>query len=351
MASAPPPAPPAPTPAPAPAPAPATNTSDTICDTPPSAWAGWTQSGAQAYYACRFYAAQKDTNWIRNAIAATQAATQIYFADQQYEIAKQAQDRLDNISNIELERSGKLFNQFEKGIGQEDAQLARAVERLNVPEPNYEEIRLRVTASVVRQFTEAKRKVEQCYPVSCMEARCNALGKIETEQAKAIASEVEQAYQKERALYELRTATARTELMEVLKFGRGALYAAHAALAGAQTATIQASNINPYNGWIQAVNGISQTAQGISMQEALSFRGMGVNIGSAQNLAKTGNTVTSEITRGPASTTFTDYQPQIQSQFQDLMIGTMLTNSGDGTISGEVNGLALNTTGGYPIQG
>lgn len=170
------------------------------------------------------------------------------------------------------------------------------MERLNIPEPDYNAIRLRVTASVIRQFTEPKRKIEQCYPVSCMEARCNALGKIATEEAKTIASEVEQAYQKERSLYEIRLATARAELAEVLKFGRGALNAANAALEGASKAAIQAGNINPYSGYIQAVNSTAQTLQGITTQEALSYRGMGANVGSAFSLAnQANNTATSFV--------------------------------------------------------
>lgn len=268
------------------------------CTSPPAAWQNWNQAGAQAYYACRYFASIQDTNFWRNAIALIQQATQFYFADKQYEIASRAQDRLDNVSNTELDRSGKLFAQFEKQIAQEDAQLARAVERLNIPEPDYNAIRLRVTASVIRQFTEPKRKIEQCYPVSCMEARCNALGKIATEEAKTIASEVEQAYQKERSLYEIRLATARAELAEVLKFGRGALNAANAALEGASKAAIQAGNINPYSGYIQAVNSTAQTLQGISTQEALSYRGMGANVGNSFALANEANSTPTTLS-GP----------------------------------------------------
>lgn len=312
---------------------PGTNPADSDCAKPPNAlneWKDWNQAGAQAYYACRYFASIRDTNYWRNIIAGVQAAVQYYFADKQYDIASRAQDRLDAVSNIELDRSGKLFAQFEKQISQEDAQLARAVERLNIPEPDYNAIRLRVTASVIRQFTEPKRKIEQCYPVSCMEARCNALGKIATEEAKTIASEVEQAYQKERSLYEIRLATARAELAEVLKFGRGALNAANAALEGASRAAIQAGSINPYSGYIQAVNSTAQTLQGITTQEALSFRGMGANVGQASNQTLARTTTTDGITTGITNRVHDDWQ--VPTQVEQLP-GWGVT----GTPAGEIN--------------
>lgn len=313
-----------------------------------SSFEGWNQAGAQAYYACKYLEAVTSSNLVRNIIAGVQAATQIYFADKQYETAKQAQTRLDNISTIELNRSGILFGQFQKQIPQEDAQLADAA-NITIPEPLWNDIRLRVTASVIRQFTEAKRKVLQCYPVSCMEARCDALAKLETEQAKAIASEVEQAYQKERALWELRKNTAKAHLLEVLKFGRGALGPSSVLLEGARAAVAQASNINPYSGWIQAINGIAQTAQGISMQEALSYRGMGANVGGALSLGNTGNNTGTDFTNGITNRI---YDPDMQNYGQNTfnMTDDTVRNVGTGFVGGETNNSSIATQIANPMD-
>lgn len=313
-----------------------------------SSFEGWNQAGAQAYYACKYLEAVTSSNLVRNIIAGVQAATQIYFADKQYETAKQAQTRLDNISTIELQRSGILFGQFQKQIPQEDAQLADAA-NITIPEPLWNDIRLRVTASVIRQFTEAKRKVLQCYPVSCMEARCDALAKLETEQAKAIASEVEQAYQKERALWELRKNTAKAHLLEVLKFGRGALGPSNVLLEGARAAVAQASNINPYSGWIQAINGIAQTAQGISMQEALSYRGMGANVGGALSLGNTGNNTGTDFTNGITNRI---YDPDMQNYGQNTfnMTDDTVRNVGTGFVGGETNNSSIATQIANPMD-
>jgi hypothetical protein len=312
-----------------------------------SSFEGWNQAGAQAYYACKYLEAVTSTNNIRNIIAGIQAATQIYFADKQYEVAKQAQERLDNISNIELDRSGKLFGQFEKQIAAEDIQRVDAMD-ISVPEPLWNQIRLRVTASVVRQFTEARRKVLECYPVSCMEARCNALLKLETEQAKTIASEVEQAYQRERALWELRKETKRAHRLDVLKFGRGALSNANSALDGARAAVNQSASINPYSGWIQAVNGIAQTAQGITTQEALAFRGMGANVGNAWSLGNTANNTATNFQADTAFRITDDFMQDPQASYN--MTNNTLGGTGAGFIGGETNNSSIATQIANPMD-
>lgn len=319
-----------------------------MSSSPSGDFQGWNQAGAQAYYAFKHLEAVTSSNLVRNVIAGVQAATQIYFADKQYETAKQAQTRLDNISAIELNRSGILFGQFEKQIDEEDAHLADA-KNITIPEPLWNDIRLRVTASVIRQFTEAKRKVLQCYPMSCMEARCDALAKLETEQAKAIASEVEQAYQKERALWELRKNTARAHLLEVLKFGRGALGPSNTLLNGATEAVKLASNINPYSGWIQAINGIAETAQGISMQDALSYRGMGANVGGALSLGNARNKTYTDFTNGISSRIY-DQDMQNYGQNTFNMTDDTMRNVGTGFIGGETNNSTMATQLANPMD-
>jgi hypothetical protein len=219
---------------------------------------------------------------------------------------------------------------------------------ISVPEPLWNQIRLRVTASVVRQFTEARRKILECYPVSCMEARCNALGKLESEQAKTIASEVEQAYQRERALWELRKETKRAHRMAVLKFGRGALQESEALLRGAQAAITQSASINPYSGWIQAVNGIAQTAQGISLQDALSYRGMGANVGTAINLGNTANNTATNFQADTAYRITDDFMQNPQANYN--MTNNTLGGTGAGFIGGETNNSSIATQLANPMD-
>jgi hypothetical protein len=254
------------------------------CDQPTAFKRGeWDQAGAQAYYACQYFQALADTNYIRNLIAVGQAVTQVYFADKQHQIATRTQDRLDLVSNTDLARSGELFAQFQKGIATEDAQLQAAITQLaNLPLPDYQAIRNRIAAPIISRYTAAKRKIQECYSVHCQAAACAELTKIEIAQANQISAATEAAYRKEHALYETRKATLQAHLMQVLSFGRGGLGAATALMQGAAAAAEQSGKINPYAGWIQAVNGMANTARSASMQEALSYRGMATNMGNMQ---------------------------------------------------------------------
>ena len=247
--------------------------------TQPSAFerAKWDQAGAQAYYACQYFQSIADTNLARNVIAGIQSLTQYYFADKQYEIAKQAQDRLNNISNIELARSGTLFDQFGKGISCEDAQLLEAC-GMKVERPDINDIRRRVHADVKRIYAATKRKIKECFGPACASAMCSELNKTEREEARTLVGVTSATYQKETLLFEQRLATAKSWRYQVLAFGRGSVQASTALMQGAAQNAQLAAQINPYSGYIQAVNGIANTARSISLQEANSFRGMGINM-------------------------------------------------------------------------
>jgi hypothetical protein len=224
----------------------------------------------EIYKAQVYNEASIEGNLARNVIAGIQAATQILFANKEYEVKKQAQDRLDNISTIELARSGELFAQFQKGIETEDIQLADAKAQLAaLPTPDYDAIKNRVLASVNSQFTRAKTKVMECYPPHCQAAACAEIAKLEMEQAKTASAQIEAAWRKEHVLYETRKATLQAHLLQILNFGRGGLNQASALLQGAAQSTLQSANMNPYAGFQRSINNIAETGRSISTQNGL----------------------------------------------------------------------------------
>jgi hypothetical protein len=253
---------------------------------------GWNQAGAQAYYACKYLEAVKDTNKWNGLITIAQAITQFYFADKQYDIQKLQQDRHNKISDIELDRSGNLYNQFVKGISCEDRQLMEACGMV-VEVPNIEDTRRRITADVKRAFASARKQIQDCFPANCVSAMCSELAKISREEAKAIVGVTSAYYQKEILLYEQRLATAKSWRYQVLAFGRGSVQSSTVLMEGASKNAALAGSINPYSGYIQAVNGAANTARSVLLQDALSYRGMGVNM-MQQN--EQNNTVKSQIT-------------------------------------------------------
>ena len=57
---------------------------------------GYNQAKAHAIYACRYFEAVKENARINAIIAGIQQVASFYLADKQHEVAKQAQDRLDD---------------------------------------------------------------------------------------------------------------------------------------------------------------------------------------------------------------------------------------------------------------
>lgn len=290
---------------------------------------GWDQAGSQAYYACRYFSSVEDTNFARNVIAGIQAATQIVFATNQYNIAKQAQDRLDNISNIELARSGLVFDQFTKVIACEDALRAEAC-AAKVAKPDINDVRRRISAEARRIFAPLKQKIRQCFAPSCAAAACVELNKLARAEATAVLSGVNQYYQFELTLYEQRVATAKSWAYQMVTLGRGAIAPSTALLQGSAQNANLAGNINPYSGWIQAVNGIANTARSISLQEANSFGGMGINMRQQRAMPTASGVTVSQSPQQPSNMdTYDSYDFQGQPAMPYGQSATGLQSNGD----------------------
>lgn len=250
------------------------------CEKPPDAvnWNKFHQGGSQAYYACRYFASIENTNFYRNLIAAGQAITQLYFADKQYEVAKQAQDRLDADAAINRDRSGITFGQFTKGLACEDAMREEACAEA-IPAPDLNDIRRQAEASVSRTYAPLRQKILDCTPVHCMAAACNTLTKLANEQASAILSLTQQMMRQAMAKWEIDKAASRSFKYQMLGLGRGYVGNSTSLMQAASMNTQAASQQNPYNGAIQAVNSIASTARSLSLQDANNFAGMGINVG------------------------------------------------------------------------
>lgn len=69
-----------------------------------------TDAQARAYYACRYFEAVEKNALTNLAIQGIQQALAIYIADKQYEVQKQAQDRLDEQWENQKQKSDIYFN-------------------------------------------------------------------------------------------------------------------------------------------------------------------------------------------------------------------------------------------------
>lgn len=328
----------------------------TTCSQPPSAqvaadWSKFHQAGAQAYYACRYFASVENTNFWRNIIAGIQAATQIYFADKQYEIAKQAQDRLDADAAINRDRSGTTFGQFTKGIACEDAMRDEACAKV-IPEPDINDIRRQAEAEVRRTYAPMKKKILDCTPVHCMKAACNTLAKLANEEAKAILSLTNQMMRQAIAKWETDKAAALSFKYQMLGLGRGYVGNSTALMAAAGLNTQAAAQINPYSGAIQAVNSIASTARSLTLQEANNFAGMGINVGRQGTPTSVSGSQISRVETGFDNQYRSSFDSNVmQAEMQQYQnFSDPSTFYSDGGISGEAPS-TLNTTGDWnPLQ-
>ena len=70
------------------------------------------RAAAMAEYACKYYSAVKVNARNNMIIALIQQAASFYFADKQHDVAKQAQNRFDEIWSNQKDKSDKFFNHW-----------------------------------------------------------------------------------------------------------------------------------------------------------------------------------------------------------------------------------------------
>lgn len=226
-----------------------------------------TAAHAQIWYACRYLEAVKNQTLMQSIVAGIQSAAQLYFADKQHDIAKQAQDRLDLIAAEQMRNSTNLRTQYEYIMACERQMADDACDQ-TAAAPDYDAIKARVTAPIRAQFSRLRQKLARCYPVNCAAMACGEERRIGIEEAKQITRAVEAAYRREEALHEARKAQAKAERLQALQAMRGHAQGASAALQGAAAAVQASAGINPYQGWIQAVNGIAGRVSGLLSADA-----------------------------------------------------------------------------------
>jgi hypothetical protein len=251
---------------------------------------------AQAYYACQYFESIASTNLIRNILSVAKAATDLYFAQKNYEIQKGNLERLNKITEQQLAQSADLHGQWAYGKACERAQLDAAC-NTNIPEPNYQAIYSRVASVIAAQFGNARRKIKKTYSVYCQAASCTAMRQLDIEEARTIAGAVEAAYRKSEANWKIETAAARVHLLNVLQHMRGLLANTSGLLNGASASAQAAAAINPYRSFQNAANNIFGMATATTYQGAMAAQGAGsingMNAFNSNNLNLDQSTATS----------------------------------------------------------
>jgi hypothetical protein len=268
-----------------------------------------TPGQAQAYYACQYFESIASTNLIRNILSVAKAATDLYFAQKNYEIQKGNLERLNKITEQQLAQSADLHGQWAYGKACERAQLDAAC-NTNIPEPNYQAIYSRVASVIAAQFGNARRKIKKTYSVYCQAAACTAMRQLDIEEARTVAGAVEAAYRKSEANWKIETAAARTHLLQVLQHMRGLLASTGGLLSGATASAQAAAAINPYRSFQNAANNIFGMATATTYQDAMAAQGAGAING--MNAFQSNNLVNG---RSPTEGNFEKASSERQSLF------------------------------------
>lgn len=249
-----------------------------------------TDAQARAFYACKFYAAVEENARINTIIAGIQQASAFYFADKQYDIAKQAQDRLDLDSSSQRDKADKLFNHwYDYAREKEIVQLNKAAEReAKGYQIDYETAKNRVLADVRIEFGRAAEKHRRERKVRCVGASRVALRQLAIAEARAAVAAANGAYRAEENRKDLKEAQYREELYKYLGLFRGVVGDSLNASKAATAAAAASSQINPYSGWTGAMAGLSnlgnawntQNIAGAAMQSAGVYGGLFGSLGS-----------------------------------------------------------------------
>ena len=214
----------------------------------------WTLAQAQAKWAANYMKViEKNAQW-NKVISILQFVASVYFAKKQYDIAQQAQDRLDEIKTEQLDLAETLRTQFEYVINCEKKAADDAC-ILTEWTPDYYAVKARTIAPIAQHFSKLKEQNVVCSSVNCGPATCATDRYYSVMQAATTHAALEGAYRKEEALAETRRMRDREVRFKMLQHMRGHAIAAGGFLSGALATTQAAAGINPYAGYASAIGG------------------------------------------------------------------------------------------------
>lgn len=217
------------------------------------------RAAAMADYACAYFNAVKVNVRNNMIIALIQQAASFYFADKQHDVAKQAQNRFDEIWKNQKDKSDKLFNHWYDNsrpieIGMLSETRAREQAGYQV---DYETAKNRAVAQARSEFSRARDKVIRESHIHCVGATRTALRQLHAAEARAVVLATNSAIRMEEERKHQRESQYREEVYKWNGLFQGRVGDSLNSIRTAQQAAAAASQINPYEGWSQSVAGLS----------------------------------------------------------------------------------------------
>ncbi|WP_439242500.1 hypothetical protein [Lonepinella sp. BR2474] len=230
---------------------------------------------AMSDYACKYFNAVKVNARNNLIIALIQQAASFYFADKQHDVAKQAQNRFDEIWTNQKDKSDKLFNHWYDNSRPIEINMlneARARERAGY-QVDYETAKNRAVAMARSEFSRARDKTRRESNIHCVGATRTALRQLQVAEARATVLATNQAIRFEEERKHQRESQYREETYKWNALFQGRVAESLNAIRTAQQAAAAASQINPYEGWSNAVSNLSYVGGAMGTLNMREFQG------------------------------------------------------------------------------
>ena len=235
---------------------------------------------AMADYACKYFNSVQQNAKTNMIIALIQQAASFYFADKQHDVAKQAQNRFDEIWTNQRDKSDKLFNHwFDNSRPIEISMLNESRERERTGYTvDYGTAKNRAVATARSEFSRARDKVQREMSIHCVGAKRTALRQLQVAEAKAVVLATNQSIRNEEERKHQRESQYREEVYKWNALFQGRVGDSLNSIRTAQQAAAAASQINPYEGWSQSVAGLSNIGAAWGRLNTADMQGMSVGV-------------------------------------------------------------------------
>ncbi|TGZ98715.1 hypothetical protein [Rodentibacter pneumotropicus] len=228
---------------------------------------------AMADYACKYFEAVQQNARANMIIALIQQAASFYFADKQHDVAKQAQNRFDEIWNDQKDKSDKFFNHWYDNSRLIEIRMlndASAREQAGY-QVDYETAKNRAVTQARSEFSRARDKVQRESNIHCVGATRTALRQLQVAEAKAVVLATNQAIRFEEERKHQRESQYREEMYKWNAMFQGRIADSLRSLSTAQQAAAAASQIKPYEGWTHAVGQLSHIGRHLGTMNTAEF--------------------------------------------------------------------------------
>lgn len=204
------------------------------------------------------------------AIATLQKLAAFYFADKQYQAAKEAQSHQNEVWETEKEWAKRYQDLWFNKYRPIEEEFLKEKAKQKEYTPRYEEAETRALTSVRREFAQARKQARRCIDPRCIGMKCATDKELAIAEARAAVGAINKGYRAEEARKDVKDAQFDEIKFSLLKLGRGLGSDSLNALNSASAAARIAATYKPYAGYEAAVGSLFGEARSWASNQAMS---------------------------------------------------------------------------------